>query len=307
MAHFNLPSNMLEYATLQEYLDSSEKQKPKEIDLMALLISNNIQSMSLNMTMFSTVSTPSFTSWIIPETWEHIFNTQYGVFELNRAYSKLRDIVSRGNIVFPPEKEIFRAFELCKWDKIKVIILGQDPFPKFDSIVNLPMACGLSFSGRKGGMKPGSLANVFTEIDRTFPGIPLNHYDLTSWAEQGCLMLNVCLTVNQGNPDSHKKVWDDFIEYVIRSINDQKTGVVFLLWGNRAKSYSSLINKKNYILEAGHPSNLNSSVHKFAENNHFAYIYYIIQQRNQEIYVKNQTLPADQQIPYIEQINWSLV
>lgn len=310
MAHFNLPSNMLQYPTFSDYLNSGEQKKPEEVDLMALLMANNIQSMSLNMSLFTTVSTPGFSSWKVPETWEHIFNTQYGIFELNRAFAKLRDIASRGNVIFPLENEIFRAFELCKWNKLKVVILGQDPYPKFDSIVNMPMACGLSFSGRKGGMKPASLNNVFTEIDRTFPGIPLNHYDLTSWAEQGVLLLNTCLTVNQGVPESHvkQKVWNDFIDYIIKAINDEKNGTIFLLWGAKAKAYSSLIStKRSIILEAGHPSNLNSSAHKFAENNHFAHIYYIIQQRNQEIFNKNQTLPPEEQIPYESQINWSLI
>lgn len=310
MAHFNLPSTMIQYSTFREYLESGEHKKPEEIDLIANLMANSMQSMSLNMSLFSTVDIPKFTKWKVPETWEHIFNSDIGIFELNRAYSKLRDIASRGNIIFPYENEIFRAFELCKWNKLKVVILGQDPYPKFDSIVNLPMACGLSFSGRKGGMKPGSLANVFTEIERTFSGMPLNHYDLTSWAEQGVLLLNTCLTINQGVPESHikQKVWDDFIDYVIKTINDEKQGVIFLLWGNKAKSYTRLLSsKKSFILEAGHPSNMNSSTHKFAENNHFAYIWHIINNRNQEIYNKNQTLPPDQHIPYEEQINWSLL
>lgn len=317
---FTYPTPMQQYSTLQSFLAVQPTVESREEQMMRQLFGMNMQVSNLNMSMFVS-STPSnsyyLSSFVCPETWEGIFNSETGIYELNKAFEKLRKIAQLGNTIYPLENEIFRAFQLCKRNNLKVVMFGQDPYPGFDDIVGLPMANGLSFSGRKGGKKPASLANVFKEIERTFPGIPLNHYDLTSWAEQGVLLLNTCLTVNHGSPESHikEKVWNYFIEYVIRTISEENPGVIFCLWGAKAKAYANGSNppinrRKSIVLEAGHPSNLNSGAStKFAGNNHFAYICRIIEQQNQQIYAKNLELHAQNKplLPYKSQINWSLV
>lgn len=314
---FLLPLPMQQYATLADFLAANPPNNPQEINLIDTLMSNSYQNMTLNMSMFSINTQEKFTSWKSPETWRFLFESEIGIYELNRAFTKLRTISARGNTIFPNENEIFRAFELCTWDNLKVVILGQDPYPNFDEIVNLPMASGLSFSGRRGGKHPNSLIKPFKEIQRTFPGIRLEHYDLTSWAQQGVLLLNTCLTVNQGSPESHikERVWNDFIDLVLRTICEHKPGTMFCLWGAKAKSFASgtnppISNKKCLVWECGHPSGINTSTtSRFEENNHFAYIYYTIEMRNKEIYEKNITLQNEGKplIPYIQQINWSLI
>lgn len=317
---FVYPTPMQQYNSLQSFLSVQPTVENREEQLMKQIFGMNMQISNLNMNMFtSSIPNNSYylSSFVCPETWEGIFNSEIGSYELNKAFEKLRRIGQLGNTIYPLENEIFRAFQLCKRTNLKVVILGQDPYPGFDDIVGLPMANGLSFSGRKGGKKPSSLNNVFKEISRTFEGIPLNHYDLTSWAEQGVLLLNTCLTVNHGSPESHikEKVWNYFIEYVIKTISEENPGVIFCLWGAKAKAYANGNNppinrKKSIVLEAGHPSNLNSgAATKFAENNHFAYIYQIIDQQNQQIYAKNLELQRENKplLPYKQQINWILI
>lgn len=314
---FILPLAMQQYATLSDFLTANPPNNPEEINLISTLMANSYQNMSLNMSMFSINSIDKFTSWKSPETWKFLFDSEVGEYEINRAFIKLRNISARGNTIFPNENEIFRAFELCEWDKLKVVILGQDPYPNFDELVNLPMGSGLSFSGRRGGKNPNSLNKVFKELNRTFPGIRLDHHDLTTWAQQGVLLLNTCLTVNQGAPESHikERVWNDFIDLVLRTICEYKPGTIFCLWGAKAKAFAGGTNppinsKKCIVLECGHPSGINTSkTSTYDENNHFAYIYYIIQQRNQEIYNQNLKLHTEgkQLLPYINQIDWSLI
>lgn len=315
---FELPCTLIEHSSFLSFLELQPKHVDKNQLILEKLLGSKTAVSVLNSAMFTITQRPKYETWKVPETWEGIFNSERGIIELTKSFEKLRVISSQGNTIYPLEQDIFRAFELCKRTNLKVVIIGQDPYPGFDDIVGLPMANGQSFSGRKGGKKPGSLNNVFTEIRRTFPDIPLNHYDLTSWGEQGVLMLNTCLTVNHGDPKSHikERVWKYFTDYVIKTISDENPGVIFCLWGAEAKLYAngntSIISRnKSVVLECGHPSNLNSSSSsKFAENNHFALIYYVINQRNEEIHKKNlklQELGETTFLPYISQINWALI
>lgn len=314
-SQFYLPSTMVQYSSFRSFLDEQPTVQSKEELYMQQLLGMQLTISNINMSMFTVSNKSLFQNWNTPRTWEGIFDSEIGRYEIARAFQKLQSISNQGYTIYPLENEIFRAFELCPRDKIKVVILGQDPYPSMDDIVNLPMACGLSFSGRKGGKKPGSLDNVFTEIRRTFPGIHLDHYDLTSWCTQGVLLLNSSLTVNHGDPNSHakEKVWNYFIEYVIKTISEENHGVIFCLWGGSAKAYNSgstkIITSKSIVLECGHPSSRNMSASKFSENNHFAYIYYYIEKYNQEIQKKNIELQAQSKplLPFKEQINWTLV
>lgn len=157
-----------------------------------------------------------------------------------------------GKIIFPPGKDIFRAFELTPLDSLKVVILGQDPYH------GRGQAMGLSFSVPAGVPAPPSLKNIFREIE-TDLGVKMSgRTNLEKWAEQGVLLLNAILTVREGAAASHSSIgWENFTDAVIRTISERCEGVVFMLWGNFARSKKSLIDgSRHLILEAAHPSPL---------------------------------------------------
>ena len=157
-----------------------------------------------------------------------------------------------GKKIFPPGSQIFKAFELTPVDKLKVVILGQDPYH------GPGQAHGLSFSVPAGIPAPPSLKNIFKEIESDL-GIRMSGYpNLEKWASQGVLLLNAVLTVQAGAAASHSKVgWEEFTDAVIRYISDNCEDVVFLLWGNFARGKSALIDRsKHHVLEAAHPSPL---------------------------------------------------
>jgi uracil-DNA glycosylase len=157
-----------------------------------------------------------------------------------------------GKKIFPPGSQIFKAFELTPVDKLKVVILGQDPYH------GPGQAHGLSFSVPAGIPAPPSLKNIFKEIESDL-GIRMSGYsNLEKWASQGVLLLNAVLTVQAGAAASHSKVgWEEFTDAVIRYISDNCEGVVFLLWGNFARGKSALIDRsRHHVLEAAHPSPL---------------------------------------------------
>lgn len=152
---------------------------------------------------------------------------------------------------FPNTEKIFNSLNLCKFKKTKVIILGQDPYYKYNQ------ANGLCFSVKKNTPIPPSLKNIFQEIKRNFNNSKKKEYngDLTKWAIQGVLLLNSILTVRLNSPCSHKnKGWEIFTDSIIKLLSIKKN-IVFLLWGNYAISKKKIINvKNNYILESSHPS-----------------------------------------------------
>lgn len=154
--------------------------------------------------------------------------------------------------VYPPGSRIFAAFDLTPFEKVKVVIIGQDPYH------GPGQANGLSFSVSPGIKLPPSLKNIFKELN-TDLGLPVPYSgDLEPWAKQGVLLLNATLTVRANTPGSHqKKGWETFTDTVIKTISDNKKGVIFLLWGNFAQSKESLIDQnKHFVLKAAHPSPL---------------------------------------------------
>ena len=154
--------------------------------------------------------------------------------------------------VYPPGKLIFNAFNLTPFDKVKVVILGQDPYH------GPGQAHGLSFSVPDGVQFPPSLLNIFKELNNDL-GIPMAHSgNLEKWAREGVLLLNAVLTVRASEPTSHSSIgWQRFTDAVIRKISDECEAVVFLLWGNYARAKRELIDSsKHYVLEAAHPSPL---------------------------------------------------
>ena len=150
--------------------------------------------------------------------------------------------------VFPNKKEVFNALRLTPFKDVKVVIVGQDPYHGEGE------AHGLSFSVRDGVRIPPSLKNIYKELHDDL-GVPIrNTGDLTCWAKQGVLLLNSTLTVVKDTPNSHSNIgWQQFTDDVISLIDENKRDVVFILWGNYARSKKALI-KNNYIIESAHPS-----------------------------------------------------
>lgn len=151
--------------------------------------------------------------------------------------------------IFPSKNEIFNAFKLTDYENVKVVILGQDPYHGYDE------AEGLAFSVKNHIKRPPSLRNIFKELKNDL-NIDRENNSLQDWASQGVLLLNAILTVKKDTPLSHKNIgWEQFTDEVIKIINKKEEPVVFVLWGNFAKTKKNLItNKKHLILEGAHPS-----------------------------------------------------
>jgi uracil-DNA glycosylase len=166
--------------------------------------------------------------------------------------------------VFPPAKNIFRAFDLCPLDKVKVVIVGQDPYHGFKQ------ANGLCFSVNDGIPLPPSLQNIYNEIENDLKIKPLPSGDLTRWARQGVLMLNSVLTVLANKPASHSGIgWEQFTDAVIQTLNKHRSHIVYMLWGRYAQTKGEAIDRnKNLVLTSAHPSPY--SVANFYGNHHFS-------------------------------------
>lgn len=159
---------------------------------------------------------------------------------------------------FPERTDILRAFMLTPLDCLNVVILGQDPYPTLGTDCR-PRATGLSFSVRIGECIPPSLINIFRELEATVPSFTMpSHGNLDSWARQGILLLNTALTVFPEMPASHSAIWKGFTKATIQYISEKRPGTIFVLWGSHARVYTKLIGKKCKVLEAGHPSTMNT-------------------------------------------------
>ncbi len=171
----------------------------------------------------------------------------------------------QSHIIYPPGKEIFRAFDFCEFDEVKVVIIGQDPYH------GEGQANGLCFSVREGVKQPPSLVNIFKEIasDLNKP-IPVSG-DLERWATQGVLLLNATLTVRAATPGSHQnKGWEEFTDAVIQTISELRKNVVFILWGAYAQKKGKIIDRnKHFVLASPHPSPF-SAYSGFFGNKHFS-------------------------------------
>ncbi len=174
------------------------------------------------------------------------FNSEYFISLKNFIYSEKAE----GKTVYPPAKYIFAAFDLTPFEKVKVVLLGQDPYH------GAGQAHGLCFSVPEGVAPPPSLVNIFKELKTDLGIAPPKHGNLQKWARQGVLLLNATLTVRANSPGSHQhKGWENFTDEVIRLLSSQKSGLVFLLWGKYAQAKEALIDKtKHYVLKAAHPS-----------------------------------------------------
>lgn len=189
-------------------------------------------------------------SYLDPE-WQELLKDELNNLNFTRIVSFLN---FQNSTIYPPKELIFNAFNLCKPSNLKVIIIGQDPYH------NAGEAMGLAFSTPNNIKTPPSLKNIFKELfdDLDCDIFTSRSSDLTSWANQGVLLLNTALTVEQNRPASHSKIgWQIFTAGVIRVINAKFDHCVFMLWGNHAKNLASLIDSNRHmILKAAHPSPL---------------------------------------------------
>lgn len=199
----------------------------------------------------------------IDPTWEKILSDQFSKPYWEELTTSVRsDYITKK--VYPKPVNVFRAFNLCPFDKLKVVIVGQDPYHGENQ------ANGLSFSVNDTIPLPPSLKNIYTEIKNDLGITSLPSGDLSRWAKQGVLMLNSVLTVLANKPASHSgKGWEQFTDAVIAAINKNKKNTVFILWGKYAQKKGEVIDKENnLILVSAHPSPY--SVTNFYGNHHFS-------------------------------------
>ena len=219
---------------------------------------------------------------MIANDWEPALKAEFAKPYYRELYTKVRDAYSR-EVVYPPADEIFSALHLTPLSKVKVVIIGQDPYH------NVGQAHGLCFSVKPDVEIPPSLVNIYQELhDDLGCKIPNNGY-LVKWAKQGVLMLNTVLTVQAHMANSHKgKGWEEFTDAAIKALNKQDRPIVFILWGRPAQMKKSMLNNpKHLILEAPHPSPL-SAYRGFFGSKPFS--------RTNQFLLDNKIIPIDWQI-----------
>lgn len=188
-------------------------------------------------------------------TWSQLIEQERQKSYLQQTLDFVEQERAAGKVIYPPADQVFSAFELTPLDQVKVVILGQDPYHGPNQ------AHGLSFSVQPGVKVPPSLRNIYKELSTDIPGfIAPEHGYLKGWAEQGVLMINTVLTVEQGKAHSHAKLgWESFTDQVMAAINAHCQGVVFLLWGAHAHKKGTLIDsRRHHILSTVHPSPLSA-------------------------------------------------
>jgi uracil-DNA glycosylase len=187
-------------------------------------------------------------------SWKKALGGEFEKPYMHELKTFLKTEKEAGHTIYPKNADIFNAFNITPVDDVKVVILGQDPYH------GPHQAHGLSFSVQKGVAVPPSLRNIYKELSTDIPGFSIPQTgDLTKWAEQGVLLLNATLTVRAATAGSHqKKGWEKFTDAAIQKLSDEKTGLVFILWGAYAQSKATLINPNNnhLVIKSTHPSPL---------------------------------------------------
>ncbi len=201
----------------------------------------------------------------LEESWKEVLHEEFEKDYMKNLRAFLQTAKTEGRTLYPASKNIFNAFEHTPFDKVKVVILGQDPYHGPNQ------AHGLSFSVQKDVQFPPSLQNIFKELMAEFTDFKYPaHGDLTQWADQGVLLLNATLTVEAQKAGSHQKQgWETFTDRVIQKLSEKRAGIIFLLWGKYAQAKADLIDKsKHHVLMSAHPSPF--SAHSgFFGNDHF--------------------------------------
>ncbi len=200
----------------------------------------------------------------IEESWKNVLREEFQKPYFEEIRNTLYKAKSEGQVIYPPGKLIFNAFNSTPFEEVKVIVIGQDPYH------NPGQAMGLSFSVPEGIRIPPSLKNIFKEIHNDIGCEIPSHGDLSSWSEQGVFLLNAMLTVEKNKPSSHSKIgWQTFTDNVIKILSAQREHLVFLLWGRFAQNKASLIDQsKHLVLQSSHPSPLAGK--SFFNNHHFS-------------------------------------
>ena len=217
--------------------------------------------------------------------WSRLIESEKQEGELQVTLDAVAAQREAGERIYPADISVFAAFDSTPFEKVKVVILGQDPYHGPNQ------AHGLSFSVQPGVKIPPSLRNMYKELEQDIPNFQTpSHGYLQSWAEQGVLLLNAVLTVRDGEPNSHQKLgWENFTDHMIQALSQHKDGVVFLLWGAYAQKKAALIDsKRHHILTAPHPSPL-SARRGFFGCRHFS--------KTNELLEAQDKAPIDWQLP----------
>ena len=216
---------------------------------------------------------------MIGNKWDNELKIIWDSPGFNSFYNNILKLYNEKTI-FPLKENIFNALKLTDYDNVKVVIMGQDPYHGEGE------AHGLSFSVQKGIKIPPSLQNIYKELYSDLAIPPKEHGELTGWAKQGVLLLNSVLTVEKDKPSSHKGMgWELFTDYVIKKLNTKDDPIVFILWGNFAKSKKKYItNPKHLVIESAHPSPF-SAYNGFFGSKPFS--------KTNEFLIKNKKEPID--------------
>ncbi|WP_104402957.1 uracil-DNA glycosylase [Vibrio penaeicida] len=208
-------------------------------------------------------------------TWHDVIGEEKKNAYFSETMEFVRQERANGKVIYPPESDVFNAFRFTEFHDVRVVLLGQDPYHGPNQ------AHGLCFSVLPGIKSPPSLVNMYKELAQDIPNFTIpDHGYLKSWAQQGVLMLNTVLTVEQGQAHSHAKTgWETFTDKVIEAVNQHREGVVFLLWGAHAQKKGRMIDRnKHHVLTAPHPSPL--SAHRgFFGCGHFSQTNQILQKQ----------------------------
>lgn len=217
--------------------------------------------------------------------WLSVLNEEFEKDYMKNLKSFLQEEKQSGAVVYPKGADIFNALNTTPFDKVKVVILGQDPYH------GAGQAHGLSFSVQRGVTVPPSLKNIYKELETDIEGFKTpQHGNLTHWAEQGVLLLNATLTVRASEAGSHqKRGWEIFTDEIIKALSEKREHIVFLLWGKYAQQKAELIDqKKHYVLTAAHPSPF-SAFNGFFDSKHFS--------KANQLLVQNNLTPIDWNLP----------
>ncbi len=206
----------------------------------------------------------------LESSWKKLLLPEFQKSSMVKLREFIRSEIASGKVIFPKGSEIFHALNSTPFEKVEVIILGQDPYH------GAGQAHGLCFSVRPGVAIPPSLVNIYKELQSDLGIPPARHGYLQAWADQGVLLLNTVLTVEQGKAASHaKRGWEEFTDRVVELLNEKRDHLVFLLWGSHAQAKGrSLDRQRHLVLEAPHPSPLSAhrgflGCHHFSQANEY--------------------------------------
>lgn len=206
--------------------------------------------------------------------WEQLFNEEMKKEYFKMLERKIED-ERKAFTIYPPKDLVYTAFEYTKFEDVKVVILGQDPYHQPGQ------AMGMSFSVFKDQKLPKSLVNIYKELESDL-GIKNEHGDLSAWTKQGVLLLNTLLTVREGEPMSHGQLgWEQFTDRVISELGCRQEPIIFVLWGKKAQAKKSLVKDHHQFIESSHPSPL-GAYRGFIGSRPFSKINALLYERNQK-------------------------